>query len=186
MTIEALGGLAAVALTAAGLLALRRAWNDPGRRPLVGIGWLLLGAAGPGWLALAAATDKAIAFAMLAPSLVAFAIIACGADFTRRKRRPARDSLQSVELAAGRSSLRRGVLRTALAGPLSAVTALAISMLVATRAPFGDAGRLISAGLLAPAVWAGFMAWSLYHGRLDRVFAVLVLIMLITGVGIFL
>ncbi len=186
MTAVLLGGLAAVVLTVAGVAVLRRAWNDPGRRSPVAAGWLLLAAAGLGWLGLADA-DKAITFAMLAPSPVAFAVIAVGADITRKtKRRPVRDAVQSVELAAGRSNWWRGLSRIALAGPLSALTALAVSILVATKAPFGDAARLIASGLLAPALWAGFMAWSLYDSRLDRVFAALVMIALIGGAGMFL
>ncbi len=186
MTIEALSGLAAVALTVAGVIALRRAWLTPGPRFRVAAGWSLLAIAGLGWLGLAAA-DKAIAFAMLAPSLVGFAVIAGGADFKRKaKRRPARDAVRSVELTAGRANTWRGLLRTALAGPVSALMALAVCMLVATKAPVGDAARLIASGLLAPVVWAGFMAWSLYDSRLDRVLAGLVMVGLVGAAGVFL
>lgn len=177
----------AVLMTFAGIVALRGAWSDPDRgRTLVPVGWMLLILSALGWRGLVAA-DKAIAFAMLAPSLVAFAVIAGGADFTRKtKRRPARDAVQSAELTAGRSSWARDLSRTALAGPVSALTALAVAMLVATKTPFGDASRLIASGLLAPVIWAGFMAWSLYDSRPDRVFAALVMIALIGSAGIFL
>jgi hypothetical protein len=183
LMLATLGLPAAILMTVAGVIALRGAWSQAGRgRILVVAGWTLLIVSFLGWLGLTAA-DKAIAFAMLAPSLAAFAIVAGGADFKRKtKRRP----VQAVELTAGRPNTWRGVSRTVLAGPLSALTALAIVMLVATKAPFGDAARLIASGLLAPAVWAGFMAWSLYDSHLDRVFAALVLIALIGGAGIFL
>ncbi len=178
---------AAVLMTVAGIVALRGAWSQADRvRFLVLAGWALLIISALGWRGLVAA-DKAIAFAMLAPSLVAFAVIAGGADFTRKaKRRPVRDAVQSAELTAGRSNWSRGLSRIALAGPVSALTAMAVAMLVATKAPFGDAGRLIASSLLAPAIWAGFMAWSLYDSRLDRVFAALVMIALIGTAGIFL
>lgn len=178
--LQAAGVLAAVALTVAGVLALRSVWAAGSRKRLwLPAGWLALAAATLGWGAIAAG-DKAVALALLVPSPVAYLIVALGSERARRKNGRRRDG--EIEPAAGTMRPWRAVVRFLLAGPLSAVAAAAVGTAISLCPWWGEANRIVAAGLLAPAVWAIGMCWSLSDVRLGRVAAGLGAMTLLAGI----
>ncbi|HEX4504208.1 MAG TPA: hypothetical protein VH722_00650 [Alphaproteobacteria bacterium] len=181
---EAAGLLAAVALTVAGVVALRSVWasDTPSRLWLLG-GWLALSVASLGWTALATG-DKAVALALLVPSPVAYLIVALGSERTRRRNGRRRDGGSEIEPAAGPARPWRAAARFLLAGPLSAIAAAAIGTAISLCPFWSEPNRIIAGGLLAPAVWAAGMCWSLSDDRLGRVAAGLAATILVAGVTV--
>lgn len=173
---------AAVALTVAGVVALRSVWavGSRSRLWLMG-GWLALSLAGLGWATLAA-SDKAVALALLAPSPVAYLIVAAGAERTRRRNGRRREGATEIEPASGTARPWRTAVRFLLAGPLSAAAAAAISTAISICPWWNEANRIVAGGLLAPALWAAGMCWSLSDARLGRVAAGLAAAILLAGI----
>jgi hypothetical protein len=181
---EAVGLPAAVALTVAGVVALRSVWAASSRSRLwVLVGWFALSSASLGWAALAA-SDKAVALALLVPSPVAYLIVALGAERTRRRNGRRRESISEIEPASGTARPWAAAARFVLAGPLSAVAAAAVGTAIALCPLWSEPNRVIAGGLLAPALWAAGMCWSLADTRLDRVAAGLAATILAAGVTV--
>jgi hypothetical protein len=61
------------------------------------------------------------------------------------------------------------MVRFLLAGPLSAVAAAAVGTAISLCPWWSEANRIVAAGLLAPAIWAIGMCWSLCDGQPGRV-----------------
>ena len=181
---QAAGLLAAVALTVAGVVALRSVWAADSRSRLWLLGgWLALSLASLGW-AMLAAGDKAVALALLVPSPVAYLIVALGSERTRRRNGRRREGIGDIEPASGTARPWRVAARFVLAGPLSAIAAAAIGTAISLCPFWSEPNRIIAGGLLAPAVWAAGMCWSLSDNRLGRVAAGLAVTILVAGVTV--
>ena len=166
-----------------GLVLLHRAWRRRGGALLTLAGWLALVLAVPAWRASGAAWDKAVAFAAVVPSLAVVALLLREMDVgrARRRERPTRETA-AVESPASSGSLWRGLARTALAGPAAGAAALALAVMVARRAPWSEADRLVAAGFLLPCAWAAAGVWATTDTRLGRVGAGLV-VLTVAGFG---
>ena len=66
-------------------------------------------------------------------------------------------------------SLRRGAARALLAGPGALAAALGLTGLVALRAPWLEADRLVAAGFVLPVAWAVGAVWATMDRKLARV-----------------
>ena len=66
-------------------------------------------------------------------------------------------------------SLGRGVARTMLAGPVALLAALGLTGLVALRAPWEAADRVVAAGFVLPLAWAMGALWATMDRKLTRV-----------------
>jgi len=166
---QAVGVLAAVVLTVAGVWMLRSVWavSSRSRLWLLG-GWLALVSATLGWVAVAAG-DKAVALALLAPSQIAYLVIAAGAARARRRNGRRREGVVDVEPVSGNAWSWRAAARFLLAGPLSGAAAAAVGTAISLSPLWSEPDRIVAAGLLAPAVWAVGMCWSVSDSRLGRV-----------------
>jgi hypothetical protein len=174
-----------LALTAAGLGALYRAWRAPQRQ----FRWIFAG-----WAALAAApaigsdtgiSDRSVALSLLILPLLAYLLIVATAD-RRPGGRPAGANRPVAKPPVPTGPRRfpwRGLWRALLAGPLAALLGLTVAILVVRHGSGTDADRLVAAGLLAPTAWAAGMAWSLADGRLARVSLGLGTALLVTAAG---
>jgi len=156
----------AIACSTAGVGLLRWSWAHNGRRPgLRALAWLMLCASALAWYHAGAAADKAVALAAVVPSLAALALVANQARWpgdprsTRRLRRTATDRTPARSSSPGAPG--PGPARIALAGPLTLAVALALTALVALRAPWSEADRLIAAGFTLPLAWAVGTLWVL-------------------------
>ena len=84
---------------------------------------------------------------------------------------PADVSVSAGTTAVSRSgvSLGSGVVRVLLAGPGALATALGLTGLVALRAPWLEADRLVAAGFVLPVAWAVGAIWATMDRRIARV-----------------
>lgn len=163
--------IAAVAAAVLGLGLLRAAWTRRGGALRTTAGWLLLAAAAVSWRATGPAWDKAIALAALTPSLVALTTLALGAEVAGARARKAPRNETVVELPVGVPARWTNFVRFLLAGPLAGAAALGVATLVALRAPWVDADRLVAAGFLLPLGWAAGCIWATTDTRPLRVAA---------------
>ena len=169
------GALAGLACAAGGVWVLRTAWcaKVGGWRLLAG--WALLAAGVIGWRLTGAGWDWAAGLAVLCPCLAGFAAVLAGAEPPRRQgarmrpkpeRRPER---QDVEPPLAQGAAWRGWARAACVGPLAGLGAVGCGALIALRAPWEAADRLVAGGFLAPVVWAAAAVWATTDERLGRV-----------------
>ena len=189
------GSTLAVASAALGVGLLRASWaRRGGGQWLTTTGWLAFLGGAVAWHLAGLGWDEAIAFALLGPSLIAFLVLtqhaawsptAAGAGRARRaggrvarsgklrrganSERPATVAPSTVDDGASPSTLGRGTARTLLAGPVALAAALGLTALVALRAPWVEANRLVTAGFLLPIAWAGGAIWATMDSRPTRV-----------------
>jgi hypothetical protein len=177
---QLLAELAIAIAGAASALILKRAWNDRSASRV----WLILG----GWMIISAAlvagspvlgAARGVFIAASLISVAALAFVVSGVQV-----RPARVALDRASIAlepSDRSSRAwRGVLRFLLAGPIGGVAAMGVGVAWTVWLPSDPQTRIVSGGLLVPAVWGGLMAWTLSDDRIIRATAVLLGVALVT------
>lgn len=194
-----LNGALAVAGAALGVSLLRISWaRRAGGGWLTVAGWLAFFAGLVAWHRAGLGWDEALAYAMLAPCLIAFLFLAhrmgWGAALasvsragTREYRASARARAEPAESERGPAGRRpspaqaartapvatgwstRGVAQALLAGPLALAAALGLAALIALRAPWVAADRLVTAGFLLPIAWAAGAIWATMDSKLTRV-----------------
>jgi hypothetical protein len=165
-----LGAVAGTAAIAAGILLLRAANRGvSGNRILKRVGgWLLVVAGFCLWNAGHRA-DLTSALAALVFSLIGYGVVAAsvemrsGGGHGRRQRHDAADPLARPRRPW------RIVMRIVLAGPMSLLFGIAVTLLMATQMPTAAVNALILGALLGLLAFAGGMAWSLSAERLSRV-----------------
>jgi len=62
----------------------------------------------------------------------------------------------------------RGLAQFVIGGPLAFGTAMALSVLMATKAPMDAQTRLVLAGLSVPTLWAILMLYSMAEKKMAR------------------
>jgi uncharacterized iron-regulated membrane protein len=165
----------ALASACLGVGLLRAAWGIRSsdnrartKRWLTLAGWFGLSLGSFAWHASGQAWDKAVACAALVPALVALIVLAREAQWkaiaekNRRKRDPA------LPEPSPHQSLGQDLLRFLLAGPLALIAALGITALVGLYAPWSDADRLVTAGLILPIIWALAAMFATMRWKLPR------------------
>lgn len=165
---------AALALSGAGIAALRHAWDKRTRWSP----WLLCG----GWAACALAValcavwlggEVGVPFGITLFSIVALAVVATHVRWREVRSGPSRASAADPSDRPRR--LWRGLIRVLLAGPLSGLAAVGVGVALAKGLPLGEADRIAIGGLTVPLLWAGGMVWTLADDRILRALAVLIL-----------
>ncbi|NEZ04338.1 DUF3325 domain-containing protein [Wenzhouxiangella sp. XN201] len=169
----------AIALTTAGVLALRLAWHwgrqqQPRRQlPLRCAGWLLLAIGLAPWV-LTGGSDRGVALAVLVVMLAGLALAlfegwrAWRAPIRRKREPTPRNDLPKAE-TRGASLLLRRLWIFCLAGPLALAAALAIGLalwLGLGRIGVSDANVLAVAMLSVPIVWSILAVLSTMEGSL--------------------
>jgi hypothetical protein len=120
------------------------------------------------------AWDKAIAAATLGPSLIAYLLLIREADWRNGRANVTRTRLPSAREPVSQNTFVRGVNRAVLAGPVALAAALGLTALIALRAPWVEADRLVTAGLVLPLAWSAGAIWATMDAKLVRVAVALV------------
>lgn len=173
--------LLAVAAGLAGVLLLHAAWSRGGSPGLTIAGWTTLGLSAFAWRAADMGWDMALAYAALNFSLAGLARLAFGLDVRPRRR------AASGRVAAGEppqpTRIGGAIWRAVLVGPLAGAAALGAAVLIAIRAPWGQADRLVAAGFLLPLLWAAGGVWAISDPRSTRATGGLALLAVATFAG---
>jgi len=155
---------AGVAAQALGILCLRRSQSrTSGGAALLALGLGCLAAA-VALMARALGAELGMAWGLVTISLVAYALIlppffmTTGVGHERVPRR-----LKAMPASLSGSAARLAV-RLFSAGPLYLVTALALSLLIATKPWAGEISRLYTGGLITPVFWS----LGALHATVDR------------------
>lgn len=166
--------LSALAISGAGIAALRQAWDQRTRWTP----WLL----GGGWAACAAAValcgywlggEVGIPAGITLFSVIALGVVA--AQVRWRKARGGASRASATDPSDRPRRIWRGAIRVLLAGPLSGLAAVGVGVALAKGLPLGEADRIAIGGLAVPVLWAGGMVWTLADDRILRALAVLIL-----------
>jgi hypothetical protein len=165
-----MGAVAGTAAIAAGILLLRAANRGVSANRILkrAGGWMLVVAGFCLWNAGRQA-DLTGALAALVFSLVGYCVVAAsvqirsGGGHGRRQRHEAADPLARPRRPW------RIVMRILLAGPMSLLFGIAVTLLIATQMPTAAVSAVILGALLGLLAFAGAMAWSLSAERLSRV-----------------
>jgi hypothetical protein len=120
------------------------------------------------------AWDKAIAVATLGPSLIAYLALIRQAEWRNGRANVTRTRLASAQEPVPQDTFVRGVNRVVLAGPVALAAALGLTALIALRAPWVEADRLVTAGLVLPIAWSAGAIWATMDARLVRVAVALI------------
>jgi hypothetical protein len=70
-----------------------------------------------------------------------------------------------------------------LAGPVALAAGLGVTAVIALRAPWVEADRLVTAGFILPTAWAAGAVWATMDGNLTRVTVVLVAVAIVGAGG---
>jgi hypothetical protein len=157
-----------------GLVLLRLAWRQRGRRPEAVLGgWLMIAS---GFLALCvhSGAELGIAYATMALSIFSYLVIA--ATFERRASRNVSATDRALEPEVRRVNLPRAVVKSLLAIVLAGVTSVGFGVAFAVSMPLDPPDRIMIGGLLVPLLWGGGMAWTLSDPKLLRATALLTLL----------
>ena len=178
------GPTLAIASATLGVFLLRQAWaRRGGGRSLTLAGWCVLLAGAWLWHLAGMAWDKAIAVATLGPSLIAYLVLIQQAEWRDGRANVTRTRLPSAPEPVSQDTFVRGVNRVVLAGPVALAAALGLTALIALRAPWVEADRLVTAGLVLPIAWSAAAIWATMDARLIRVAVVLIATTLICAGG---
>ncbi|MGF1462179.1 MAG: hypothetical protein ACFB2Z_03270 [Maricaulaceae bacterium] len=176
-------GFLSLAMAGLGVLGLWRAWasNGPAHGLSVGLGWGgVLGALA--LMGLAAGFEVGLAFAAAAVMTMGLIGVGFSARWAKAGVRAERETRLDPAVRAPRWT--RAALRGLIAGPLAAFAALAVGLMIATRAPLSDIDRIALGGLFIPLGWAAGMAWALADPRLIRAGVGLLGLSVVFGVGV--
>ena len=160
--------LSALALTLAGVGALRLGWRQAGaRRALVWGGWLMLLLATCAWIR-AAGIEFGTSYSLLGLALAAWLTMALGVE----RSEPRLDRVATGNTVA--SSLSHKLCTFAAAGPLAAFACCQVTLLLVLELPITRVNQMAIAALLFPLLWGIAAYWSCYRqtpGRNALLFA---------------
>jgi hypothetical protein len=154
--------IAALLLSLGGLVLAWQAWRTRDRRLFAGAAVLWIASTGL-WIWQFDA-EIGIALALETAALLAYAFI-----LSRIERRAPR-AVPERHVVAPPSPRRIGIriARTLIAGPLALTVTIGIAVAIAVAAPLDEQTRLITAGLLAPSLWACLIVATITARRLWR------------------
>lgn len=157
-------GLLATALLVAGVLTLRRTWGKALRtRALwLAIAWGLI-MLGHVTFARTFGAEVGIPAAQLACMLLGLLLVV--ANLQRTPRRLPRQRTAVADPPATRGRWHKS-MRLLLAGPLAALAALSVCMLLARLLPPPAINSIVIAGLSVPFLWATAVLWAVSAQRL--------------------